>query len=255
MEAASQLEQGTAARLSTLGALYERGYATLAGVSPIVRPWHHQWLASFYLRRDLAEVLAASPGRLLDVGCGAKPYRCFAPRAAAYIGIDVLPGPEVDHVITPSGPWPLVDGEFDTVVCTQVLEHVVSVEHVLAECRRVLRRDGTLLCTVPFLYNEHGSPFDFRRFSARATSVFESAGFEVREVRRQGAVGSSVAVLLHNWLELALNGGPVRRVLKAALLPLRLPFSLVTNLLALGMDRLDRTEAFYGNVLFVLRRA
>ena len=255
MGASSEVEQGVPARLSTLGGLYERAYAAVAGVSPMVRPWHHQWLASVYLRRDLSGLLAGAQGRLLDVGCGAKPYRRHARAVSAYVGIDVLPGPEVDHVITPSGRWPLADAEFDIVLCTQVLEHAVSVEHVLSECRRVLRPGGVLLCSVPFIYNEHGSPFDFRRFSMRAAGVFEAAGFEVREVRRQGAVGSTIGVLLHNWVELTLNGGPVRRLLKGVLLPVRLPVSLVVNLLGVAVDALDRTAAFYGNVLFILKRA
>jgi hypothetical protein len=135
-----------------------------------------------------------------------------------------------------------------------VLEHAVSVEHVLSECRRMLRSGGRVFCTVPFIYNEHGSPFDFRRFSARAGGVFEAAGFDVVEVRRQGAVGSSLVVLAQNWIELALSGGPVRRVLKGVLLPLRLLLSLALNLLGLAWDALDGTAAFYGNVLFVLKR-
>lgn len=48
------------------------------------------------------------------------------------------------------------DQSFDTYFATEVLEHVDDLEKALAEAHRVLRPNGLLIFTVPFLYQEHG---------------------------------------------------------------------------------------------------
>jgi len=44
---------------------------------------------------------------------------------------------------------PFEDESFDTVVCTDVLEHLEHPERVVAEMRRVLKEDGELIVMVP----------------------------------------------------------------------------------------------------------
>ncbi len=53
---------------------------------------------------------------------------------------------------------PYEDNVFDGVLCTQVLEHVVDIDLLLAECNRVIRLGGSLVVSVPFLYSEHEQP-------------------------------------------------------------------------------------------------
>jgi SAM-dependent methyltransferase len=48
------------------------------------------------------------------------------------------------------------DASFDAVLCIQVLEHVADPFAAARELARVLRPDGRLLLTTPFLYNYHG---------------------------------------------------------------------------------------------------
>src|SRR5207249_3341124 len=60
--------------------------------------------------------------RVLDVGCGVKPYYpFFAAGASEFVGVDVAnPAADVEGT---AERLPLPDGEFDVVLCTQVLEH------------------------------------------------------------------------------------------------------------------------------------
>ena len=44
---------------------------------------------------------------------------------------------------------PFADGTFDTLIACDVLEHVGDDRAALRECRRVLRRRGTAILTVP----------------------------------------------------------------------------------------------------------
>ncbi len=48
-------------------------------------------------------------------------------------------------------PLPYADASFDTVVCSEVIEHLVDVDRLIREARRVLRPGGTLLLTTPNL--------------------------------------------------------------------------------------------------------
>jgi SAM-dependent methyltransferase len=239
---------------SRLGRIYHAAYAVLSGRAPQVRPWHFQWLGQRDLTADLREILPTLRGRLLDVGCGEKPYGRWLPGVREHLGIDVYPGPRVDHVIAPHEAWPFPDASFDAVLCTQVLEHAVDPGHALEEIRRVVKPGGDVIVTVPFIYGEHGLPFDFRRFAAsELTRLFED-GYEIVEVRRQGAIGSTLGTLFLHWLDEATFRSRFARLLKPPLLPLFIVLSGAINLVCRLGDRLDGTGEFYGNVLLHARR-
>ncbi|MAT50403.1 MAG: hypothetical protein CMK32_04370 [Porticoccaceae bacterium] len=239
---------------STLGRIYRQVYEGLCGKHPRPRFWHFQYLDAFYLYRSLKRLLPNTIGdTVLDVGCGEMPYRMWFSRPVRHIGIDTQPGEGVDYVIDGVSQWPLESESVDIVLCTQVLEHVEDLPLVLEEISRVLRSEGTLIASFPFLYNEHGAPNDYRRFSAHGAKLLWP-GWRVVSLERQGGVGSTLAVLWLNWLEVAMNRSFVTRILKAPLLPFWIIGSLLANLLGLLLDRLDGTESFYSNVLIVLEK-
>ena len=60
---------------------------------------------------------------------------------------------------------PFVDGSFDAVITTAVLEHVLYPEHVAAEIHRVLRVDGLLYSELPFMQQVHEGAYDFTRYT------------------------------------------------------------------------------------------
>lgn len=107
--------------------------------------------------------------KILDIGCGDKPYQLLF-NDAEYIGIDITGGGHLDTAKQVDEYFdgktiPMPDESFDIVICTQVLEHVEDSENLLMECHRVLKKDGELFLTMPFVWNEHETPFDFRRFT------------------------------------------------------------------------------------------
>lgn len=104
-------------------------------------------------------------GRLLDLGCGNQPFRSwYGPLVTDVVPVDAAPIPGVLQVDL-AEPLPFADASFDTVLCTQVLEHVENVELAAAEIARLLRPGGCALITVPFLYPTHEAPYDFQRFT------------------------------------------------------------------------------------------
>lgn len=233
--------------------LTRRVYGAVAGRPPRLRFAHFQYLAVKDLVRDLKELVPCLEGQVVDVGCGDKPYAALAP-GATFFGIDVYDGPVVDAVIAPNERWPLADGSQDGALCTQVLEHAADPQHTLDELRRVLRPGGTLILSVPWMYHEHGAPDDFRRFSRHDLQARLGSDYVIRELRTQGAVGSTLAVTLLGWLEVVRVHSRAGAVLSLPLMPLWLALCSVVNAVGAALDRLDRTESFYANVLVLAER-
>lgn len=129
--------------------------------------------------RNLASQIT---GKMLDVGCGTKPYKHLF-HAAEYVGLDIdttLNREEKDIDFFYDGNhFPFPEKAFDSLLCSQVFEHVFNPENFLKEMNRVLKMDGKALITVPFVWDEHEQPYDFARYSSFGLrSVFERAGFE-----------------------------------------------------------------------------
>lgn len=239
--------------MSRRAALYGRVYRCVCGYHPRLRRWHPQWLSGQMLYEDLREWLAGAEGRILDVGCGDKPYERWAPRAKEFVGIDVYPGEHVDALITPSKPWPLADTSFDFVLCTQVLQHDEHVAHTLAEIQRVLVPGGLVAITAPFIQHELHM-HDYWRFSSEGLIKLLDDSYEVVDLRRRGGVGTSVVSLLANWTETSLGASRPVALLAALTLPLRLVGYAAMTSLATLLDRLDGTNAFYANVSVLARK-
>lgn len=123
-------------------------------------------------------------GRILDVGCGRKPYKeLFS--YTQYLGIDIdNPGHSHENedvdIFYDGRKFPLDNDSFDSIICNQVLEHVFTPDELLQEINRVLRNDGYLLLTVPFVWDEHEQPNDYARYSSFGIKyLLEKNGFRI----------------------------------------------------------------------------
>jgi SAM-dependent methyltransferase len=134
--------------------------------------------------RDLALELPNARGVVLDVGCGAQPYRPLVPPAAHYVGIDSARAPSdfgyelPDTIYFEGETWPIESGSVDFVLCTETLEHVLEPSRLLEEAHRCLRQGGRLLLTVPFAARWHFVPEDYWRFTPSSLNhLLRQAGF------------------------------------------------------------------------------
>jgi SAM-dependent methyltransferase len=148
----------------------------------------------FYLiRRGLyTQIRGTAPalnGVLLDFGCGRKPYKNLF-KVDQYIGVDIEQSghshelSEVD-VYYDGKTIPFPDGHFDSVFCSEVFEHVFELEKILAEINRVTKKNGKMLFTVPFVWNDHEIPYDFGRYTTYGISyLMEKHGFKLIQINK-----------------------------------------------------------------------
>lgn len=121
-------------------------------------------LSSKIPRRRLDAFLKtqASSGRTLDLGGGDKPYRRYFPNS---ISADIEKTAGVDVVADAHNLSVFKNGEFDCVLCTEVLEHLHTPEKAVREMYRVLKPGGRLILTTRFIFPLHNVPGDFFRFT------------------------------------------------------------------------------------------
>jgi SAM-dependent methyltransferase len=137
------------------------------------------------LYRSIKAYAPILKGRLLDFGCGSKPYKDLFINATEYLGVDVE-NPGHDHTKEDIDLYfngrnlPLPDYSFDAVFCSEVLEHVPDLQGSIFEIKRVLKPNGLLLLTVPFFWMEHEKPHDYRRFTIDGiVKTLETNNFEI----------------------------------------------------------------------------
>ncbi|MCU0433979.1 MAG: methyltransferase domain-containing protein [Bacteroidia bacterium] len=110
-------------------------------------------------------------GRLGDVGCGDVPYYIFYKDIVSETicvdwGNSRLDISHLDfEADLNEGLGFLESNSFDTVLCSDVLEHIRKPELLFSEMIRILKPGGHLILTVPFLYWLHETPHDHHRYT------------------------------------------------------------------------------------------
>jgi SAM-dependent methyltransferase len=195
------------------------------------------------LWRDLSQELPMVRGTLVDVGCGAQPYRRLLPSDTEYIGLDIERAqadfgyaiPDV-RLIKEDGRWPVPEAQADVVLATETMEHVPDPPAFLAEAYRSLRPGGRLVLTVPYAARWHYIPNDYWRFTPSALRILlERAGFTQVMVHARGnertvACYKLLALLLPVALPQDVPGS-VRLTPRSVLIaPLALTLAVLANL-------------------------
>lgn len=149
---------------------------------------HRIYLTMLMLENSLRQCRPFIKGRLLDVGCGQRPYeKTFFAGADQYIGCDYLSDRSRPDVVCSALDLPFPDDSFDTVVSTEVLEHVPNPQRALREMHRVLKPGGFLILSTPQYWPRHEVPYDFFRYPYDGLlHLVKESGLETQKVFNRG---------------------------------------------------------------------
>lgn len=141
-------------------------------------------------------------GRLIDLGCGNAPlFGIYRDRVEQIICVDwpnsVHKIPYVDVAMDLNSPLGFADEVFDTVLCTDLIEHIREPEVFWAEISRICAPAGVLIIGIPFLYGIHEAPHDYFRYTEFGLrSYCEKHGFDVIELEPFGGGPEALADLI-----------------------------------------------------------
>ncbi|MCC8358514.1 class I SAM-dependent methyltransferase [Salinimicrobium sediminilitoris] len=158
--------------------------------STVIDISNHYYLVYKPLIRDIKYAINNySAGKVLDIGCGNKPYKSlFENKCDEYVGCDIVQSSEkcVD-IICDATNIPLDDNSIDTIFCTQVIEHVDDHNRLLKEIFRLLKPDGHIILSGPMYWHLHEEPYDFFRFTKYGFKfIFENQGLRPVEILANG---------------------------------------------------------------------
>jgi SAM-dependent methyltransferase len=152
------------------------------------------------------EGASAAGKRVLDVGCGDKPYYPFFSAAASYVGLDVQQNPNADlHGFAEA--IPAEDDAFDIVICTQVLEHADDPAQAVRDMHRVTAPGGRVLASTHGTQVYHPNPGDHWRWTHTGLErLFTANGeWERIDVVPNAGTTSALAMLLGRSLHLLMK--------------------------------------------------
>ena len=156
------------------------------------------------LHQNVSKLITNLNGKLLDVGCGTKPYENIC-NVDEYIGLEIGDEGNRQHnyadVFYDGKTIPFEDKIFDSILSNQVFEHVFNPNQFLKEINRVTKVGGRFLITVPFVWDEHEQPYDYARYSSFGLKhILAENGFEIIEHRKSNNGIEVIFQLINDYL-------------------------------------------------------
>jgi ubiquinone/menaquinone biosynthesis C-methylase UbiE len=176
----------------------------------------------YYLDGALDDVRDSFKGFVLDVG-GKKQNRrgSFQP---PYSQVDKWvflnnDGKSEPDILANLPEIPIEDNIVDVIICTEVLEYIYDYKKMLSECHRVLKKDGILILSIPFMHPLHSDfECDYYRFTETLIKNELTGIFTIVHFQRLGSVFSVIYDLLRSYFVYQSKSST----------PTKLAFSLLT---------------------------
>jgi len=205
----------------------------------VINPFY---IARKALLESIKELGNNISGKTLDVGCGTKPYEKYF-KSSEYIGLEIET--TVHREVSKADffydgtKFPFNNNEFDSIVTNQVFEHVFNPDSFLNEINRVLKKNGILLLTVPFVWDEHEQPYDFARYSSFGIkSVLEKNGFEIIAHRKTVTNFGVIIQLINGYIyKMTVRNSLIRQIVTVLVMfPLSILGIILSKILPSNKD-------------------
>jgi SAM-dependent methyltransferase len=189
-------------------------------------PGDNAYLHLTDLLLGLKTLMPANITRILDYGCGGSPYRPLF-GACTYHRADLAGDLAVDFEYGPDSRLPAELADYDCVLSTQVLEHVLSPTTYLSEAYRVLKPGGHLLLSTHGLFEDHACPYDYWRWTVYGLrKLVADTGFKVDRILKLTTGPRAALFLAERELFMLRSKEPARLRFKGAA-------SFLSNIVAL----------------------
>jgi ubiquinone/menaquinone biosynthesis C-methylase UbiE len=213
-----------------------------------------------YYTKEILNVILPKycSGKLVDVGCGRGKYKKrFLKYCDTYTGVDNCSSEyqflnEKDSanpdVVASVLEMPFPENEFDTAICTEVIEHVPNPFVLVAEIARVLKPGGHLILSSGWIAAYHQEPKDYWRFSVDGYSALaEANGMELIDDYSKGGLFTVMLYLIYRNID--LNSTRLKRI-KARMGRLIKFFDLVAE----QLDKLFKTRDTVGHLVIARKK-
>lgn len=200
----------------------------------------------FPVESALSEIRRAMPGRVprvLVIGAGDAELEIGGGSEFISVYSDVAVG-RLTQLICDAHDIPFPDGFFDAVIAMAVLEHVVDPNRCVSEVHRVLKPEGFVYATTPFMQQVHMGRYDFTRF----THLGHRRLFRWFTEERSGVANGPAMVLtwsFERFLAGFASGCTSRSILRTAARFLVFPLRYFDRRLAKLPGAYDSASAYY----------
>lgn len=192
---------------------FKREYGEIYNICGKLRFYYDKWYSAeqfrpdfmgifvnpyFFSRKMLYECIKKyshyMSGKCMDFGCGTSPYKKLLP-VKEYVGVEIETDNKKPDIVYYDGyTLPFEDEKFDSIISSEVFEHVFNIEDIVLELNRVLKPEGIMLLTVPFAYPKHCEPYDYKRYTMEGLKdLLKNAGFEFMESETSSGYWECVA--------------------------------------------------------------
>lgn len=161
-------------------------------------------LAAYWYQRNLK---LYARGTLLELGCGKMPYRALYANHVENIIATDWPGSLhgqrfVDFSADLTRGIPLSNDAVDTVIASDLLEHIYKPHELLHEIYRIMKPGGYALLNIPFLYWVHEAPHDYYRYTQHALRrMVADSGFNIENLTAFGGHAYVIADIIGKMLQ------------------------------------------------------
>lgn len=190
--------------------------------------------------KNLCRRIFSNSEKILDLGCGTKPYYHKSINARI-IGGDIV-ATKKTHVVFNAMKLPFKNSSFDGIMCVNSLYYYPNPFEAVKEMSRVTKRGGKVILVTPFMYPIHDTPSDKYRFTEYGLRELLQKDFRIKKIVPVGGIFNQIPVFFHSLIK----GVPLlfpkflRPLMKLLMIPLY-PFYIAAQFVSL-FDVFDKTR-------------
>jgi len=131
--------------------------------------------------------------KTLNIGAGKTTFEEFFPNQTT-LDVEVRPDMQIDIIADAHDLSEIQNNSYETILCTEVLEHLHTPHLAISEMYRILKPGGLLLLTTRFIFPLHSSPVDYYRFTKYGLRHLLK-DFEILELSEDSNTMETIAIL------------------------------------------------------------